>query len=61
MLKVSTTLALLAIAVVFSKLDAHSGFWQIALTNKFRLLTTLLLYMDIFVFYNIHLASQMFQ
>jgi len=38
--KVDTTLALLSGAKVFSKLDANSGFWQIPLADKSRLLTT---------------------
>ena len=38
--KVDTTLALLSDAKVFSKLDANSGFWQIPLAEKSRLLTT---------------------
>ena len=38
--KVDETLAQLAGAVVFSKLDANSGFWQIPLAKKSRLLTT---------------------
>ena len=38
--KVGTTLALLSGAQVFSKLDANSGFWQIPLTEEWRLLTT---------------------
>ena len=40
MLKVDTTLALLSGAKVFSKLDANSGFWQIPLVDKSKLLTT---------------------
>ena len=40
MLKVDTTLALLSGAKVFSKFDANSGFWQIPLANKSKLLTT---------------------
>ena len=38
--KVDDTLAQLAGAKVFSKLDANSGFWQIPLAKKSRLLTT---------------------
>ena len=38
--KVDTTLALLSGANVFSKLDANSGFWQIPLADKSKLLTT---------------------
>jgi hypothetical protein len=38
--KVDETLAQLAGAAVFSKLDANSGFWQIPLAKKSRLLTT---------------------
>ena len=38
--KVEETLALLAGATVFSKLDANSGFWQIPLAKESRLLTT---------------------
>ena len=38
--KVDKTLALLAGAQVFSKLDANSGFWQIPLSEDSRLLTT---------------------
>ena len=38
--KVDTTLAQLAGARVFSKLDANSGFWQIPLDKQSRLLTT---------------------
>ena len=38
--KVDETLALLAGAQVFSKLDANSGFWQIPLSEDSRLLTT---------------------
>ena len=38
--KVDVTLASLAGAQVFSKLDANSGFWQIPLSEESRLLTT---------------------
>ena len=38
--RVDETLALLAGATVFSKLDANSGFWQIPLAQESRLLTT---------------------
>ena len=38
--KVDDTLAQLAGAVVFSKLDANSGFWQIPLAKESRKLTT---------------------
>ena len=38
--KVGETLAQLAGAVRFSELDANSGFWQIPLEEKSRLLTT---------------------
>ena len=38
--KVDDTLAQLAGAKVFSKLDANSGFWQIPLSQSSRLLTT---------------------
>ena len=38
--KVDTTLALLSGAKDFSKLDANSGFWQIPLADKSKLLTT---------------------
>ena len=38
--KVDETLAQLSGAKVFSKLDANSGFWQIPLAKKSRLLTT---------------------
>ena len=38
--KVDNTLAQLTGATVFSKLDANSGFWQIPLAKKSRLLTT---------------------
>ena len=38
--RVDDTLAQLAGARVFSKLDANSGFWQIPLARKSRLLTT---------------------
>ena len=38
--KVDTTLAQLSGATVFSKLNANSGFWQIPLANKSKLLTT---------------------
>ena len=38
--KVDETLAQLAGATVFSKLDANSGFWQIPLDEESRLLTT---------------------
>ena len=38
MTKADTTLALLSGAKVFSKLDANSGFWQIPLAEKSRLL-----------------------
>ena len=38
--KVDETLAQLAGATVFSKLDANSGFWQIPLSTKSRLYTT---------------------
>jgi len=38
--KVDDTLAQLAGAKVFTKLDANSGFWQIPLTKESRLLTT---------------------
>ena len=38
--KVDETLAQLAGATVFSKLDANSGFWQIPLHEESRLLTT---------------------
>ena len=40
--RVDETLAQLARARVFSKLDANSGFWQIPLEEKSRLLTTFL-------------------
>ena len=38
--KVDETLAQLAGAKIFSKLDANSGFWQIPLSDDSRLLTT---------------------
>ena len=38
--KVDTTLAQLTGATMFSKLDANSGFWQIPLATKSKLLTT---------------------
>ena len=38
--KVDNTLAKLSGAKIFSKLDANSGFWQIPLSHKLRLLTT---------------------
>ena len=38
--KVDDNLAQLAGASIFSKLDANSGFWQIPLAEKSRLLTT---------------------
>ena len=38
--KVDETLAQLAGAKIFSKLDANSGFWQIPLSQSSRLLTT---------------------
>ena len=38
--KVDDTLAQLAGATVFSKIDANSGFWQIPLAKESRLLTT---------------------
>ncbi|KAL5481824.1 hypothetical protein EMCRGX_G022073 [Ephydatia muelleri] len=38
--KVDETLAQLAGAKIFSKLDANSGFWQIPLTESSKLLTT---------------------
>ena len=38
--KVDNTLAKLSGAKIFSKLDANSGFWQIPLSHKSRLLTT---------------------
>ena len=38
--KVDSVLAQLAGAAVFSKLDANSGFWQIPLSEKSKLLTT---------------------
>ena len=38
--KVDETLAQLAGANIFSKLDAHSGFWQIPLAEESHLLTT---------------------
>ena len=38
--KVDSTLAQLAGAAVFSKLDAYSGFWQIPLSDSSKLLTT---------------------
>ena len=38
--KVDETLAQLAGAKIFSKLDANSGFWQIPLAEESRLLTT---------------------
>ena len=37
---VEQTLAQLGGAIVFSKLDANSGFWQIELTKESSLLTT---------------------
>ena len=40
--KVDETLAKIAGAKVFSKLDANSGFWQIPLSENCRQLTTLL-------------------
>ena len=43
--KVDTTLAQLTGAVMFSKLDANSGFWQILLANESRLLKTSLMSM----------------
>ena len=39
--KVDDTLAQLAGATTFSKIDANSGFWQIPLKVESRLLTTL--------------------
>ena len=41
--KVDTTLAQLTGAVMFSKLDANSGFWQIPLAKPSRLLTTFII------------------
>jgi len=38
--KVEETLAQLTGATIFSKLDANSGFWQIPLARKSKLLTT---------------------
>ena len=38
--KIEDTLAQLSVAAVFSKLDANSGFWQIPLARKSKLLTT---------------------
>ena len=40
--KVDDTLAQMSGARIFSKLDANSGFWQIALAKESRLLTTFL-------------------
>ena len=40
--KVDETLAMLTGARIFSKLDANSGFWQIPLSERSKLLTTLI-------------------
>ena len=63
--KVDTTLALLSDAKVFSKLDANSGFWQISLAEKSRLLTTFITPLGHFCFnklpFGISSAPEIFQ
>ena len=48
--KVETTLAQLSGAILFSKLDANSGFWQIPLADESKLLTTLITPFEQFCF-----------
>ena len=53
--KVDETLAPLAGATVFSKLDVNSGFWQVPLSKESRLLTTFVLPAGSTVLINYHL------
>ena len=63
--KVETTLAQLSGAKLFSKLDANSGFWQILLANKSKLLTTFITPFGRFCFnklpFSISSAPEIFQ
>ena len=59
--KVDETLAQLAGATVFSKLDANSGFWQIPLAAESCLLTTFITPFGRFCFTNSPLGSQVHQ
>ena len=56
--KVDETLAQLAGAKTFSKLDANSGFWQIPLSQSSRLLTTFITPMGRYSLTNCHSAFQ---
>ena len=62
---VDTNLAKLSNAKVFSKLDARSGFWQIPLSEKSKLLTTFITPKARFCFnrlpFGISLAPEHFQ
>ena len=56
--KVDETLALLAGATIFSKLDANSGFWQIPLAKDSRYLTTFIIPYWLYCFNKLPWASQ---
>ena len=62
---VDTNLAKLSNAKVFSKLDARSGFWQIPLSQKSKLLTTFITLKGRFCFnrfpFGISLSPEHFQ
>ena len=64
-LKVDSTLAQLAGAAVFSKLDANSGFWRIPLSEDSKLLTTFITPFGRYVFnklpFGIASAPEIFQ
>ena len=64
-LKVDDTLAQLTGATIFSKLDANSGFWQIPLSDKSKLLTTFITPFGQYAFnklpFSISSAPELFQ
>ena len=63
--KVDETLALLAGATLFSKIDANSGFWQIPLDEESWLLTTFITpyghYFFLKVAFGVSCAPELFQ